>query len=439
MEDLPTATPNACLGKMYDRFVAARIQRAREDTPVILLVGARQTGKSTLARQAAQTRRRQRISLAAPSARAGASAMIFRYFTLDDANTRAQLAADAQSFVEQFRSNDWTVIDEAQRAPSLLTAIKREIDLDRRPGRYLLTGSADPLALPSISESLAGRVEVLSLWPLAQSEIAGHLPSFLSEVFETTRLTWTSAETREAILRRALVGGYPEAVARADETRRSAWFGNYVSTVVAREVKEIASIEDQTAMVRVLRATASRSGGPLVLANLSVETGIPQSTMRRYVALLQATFMISELPPWLTNVDARIIKAPKLLLNDSGLYAYLLGITSAGDNAGFLLETFIGAELQKLISWSQKPYALMHFRTRRSDEVDFVVEAADRRIVGIEVKSATTVTSDDFRGLRVLKQLARKKFVRGLVLYCGRETLSFGDDLWAIPIPSLWA
>lgn len=419
---------------MYERYAARKLEIARRDTPVIMLAGARQTGKSTLARQAAQTQPGERIgNKPVPSVKD-----VPGYFTLDEANARAQATADPQGFLESRRGENWTVLDEVQRAPDLLIAVKHDIDLNRRPGRYLLTGSADVLAIPNVAESLAGRIEIIPMHPLAQCEIEGTPPAFLSHAFSPTLPQWRTKESRTEILHRALVGGYPEALQRTDDARRIAWFGNYILTVIAREVREISHIEDESAITRLLHALASRSGGPLALRSLSMDAKVPETTLRRYLALLRATFLIAELPPWFSNLDARIIKAPKALLNDSGLHAYALGTTLADENVGSLLETFVGAELQKLIGMHEYPHTLMHFR-RREREVDFVIEAGDRRIVGCEVKASSSVNAKDFTGLRTLAELAGKKFARGIVFYCGQETLSFGKDLWAVPIPALWA
>ncbi len=352
---------------------------------------------------------------------------------------RAAVNEDPQAFLERYRSEDWTVIDEVQRVPELLIALKREVDLDRRPGRYLLTGSTNVLTIPRVAESLAGRMELLSMWPLAQREMEGTDPDLLVRLFEPLTLAWTSTETRSATIERAVRGGYPEVVARATRARRNAWFGSYLATVVAREIKSISSIEDETAILRVLRMLASRSGGPRNIQSIAAGTKISGTTVSRYVSLLQSTFLITALPAWSRNLDKRLVTAPKLIVNDSGLCAHLLGLTSSDTGVGLLLETFVGAELQKLISWSETPHTLMHFRTRRAQEVDFVIERADEQLVGVEVKAATTVTAADFTGLKTLAEAAGDRFSRGVVLYCGERTLPFGSRLWAVPFAALWS
>ncbi len=426
------------IADMYERKIARNLELARADTPVVLLTGPRQVGKSTLARRAAATPPGRTITFSAPPpARAGASS---RYFTLDDATTLAAVAEDPQGWLQRHRSDDWIVIDEVQRLPQLLVAIKHDVDLDRRPNRYLLTGSANVMALPRIAESLAGRVELLQMWPLSQAEIEASSPTFLETVFsDDDHFQWRGADTREQLAERALRGGFPDAVKRTDRARRNAWFGSYLTTVLQREIRSISNVADDGGIVRILRAVASRSGQPRNLQSLSRDAGIPASTIARHIELLKATFLISEIAPWSGGIDARIVRSPKLLPNDSGLYAYLLNLASTDAHVGFLIEAFVGCELIKLISYhGHGEYTLLHFRSREQKEVDFVVEAADRRVVGVEVKTTTTADARDFKGLRAFAQLAGERFHRGILLYGGSECVPFGPKLWAIPISALW-
>jgi len=295
------------------------------------------------------------------------------------------------------------------------------------------------MTIPHVSESLAGRIELLRMWPLAQSEIEGTNPSFLSWAFSGARPAWTSVESRNAIIERALTGGYPEVVARESKARRNAWFGSYLDAVIHREIKSISNIEDEAGIVKILRAMASRSGGPRNYQTLSSDAAIPSRTVARYVALLVSTFLVSELPAWAISIDARIIRSPKVLINDSGLYGHLLNISTLDNQVGLLLEDFVGAELLRLISFEEaNEFTLMHFRTREQQEVDFVIEGTDRHIVGVETKAARTVTSDDFRGLRALAEIAGARFHRGVVIHCGDQSLPFGKNMWAIPMSALW-
>jgi hypothetical protein len=435
MEDIPPR--HGTIRLMYQRFAGERIADARLDTPVIMLCGARQVGKSTLARAAALSAPGMPIKIGAASAR-GESSPGARYVTLDDALQRSAASADPQGFIERFRHADWTVIDEVQRVPDLLIAIKHEVDRDGRPGRFLLTGSANVMTIPRIAESLAGRLEVVPIWPLAQAEIERTPGAFIEQAFAREFPKTNEPDKNVLLTARALRGGYPEPLRRERPERRDAWFGNYITTVVQREITNISAIEDRTAIVRVLRALASRSGGPRNLQTLSIDAGLSVSTLTRYVALLQATFLVKELAAWSNNLDARIMKSLKLLITDSGLYGYLLGLDSKADALGFLIETFVGCELHKLTARSTEPTAVLHFRDKRGNEVDFVLERRDRTIVGLEVKAARSVQAADFRGLRKLAEAAGERFRRGILLYAGTETVSFGPTLVAAPIASLW-
>jgi predicted AAA+ superfamily ATPase len=404
---------------MYPRYLRQTLDAALADTPAVFVAGPRQAGKSTLVREVG-----------------GEPA----YFTLDDANVLTAVRADAQGFLQSLRSRRIVVLDEVQRSPDLLIAVKREIDLDRRPRRFLMTGSANVMTMPGVSESLAGRVELLSLWPLAQCEIEARPTSFLGSLFSEETLDWSGSGTRIELLARALRGGFPEAVRRTDENRRNAWFGSYINAVVQREIKAITAIEDEAALIRVLRTIASRSGGPRNIQALAADTGTPNTTIQRYIALLKTTFLLAELPAWYRNVDARLVKTPKLLVTDSGLYSNLVQIHSQESRLGFLWESFVGAELLRLISFeSSNRFTLMHFRTHKQHEVDFVIEEANGSVVGIEVKMAASVSAGDFSGLRALQTAAGEKFYRGIVLYSGERTLPFGPGLWAVPITALWS
>ncbi|MGH7709477.1 MAG: ATP-binding protein [Vulcanimicrobiaceae bacterium] len=392
--------------------------------------------KSTLARRAAQTLPGEPITFAPQRT---SRAAMGRYLTLDDATTLAAIESDPEGFLAA-DARDWTVIDEVQRVPALMIAVKRAVDADRRPGRFLLTGSTNVMTIPHISESLAGRVEILDLWPLAQCEIENTSARFLSWAFSDEPAVRTGAETRGLVVERALKGGYPDAFARSSRSRRNAWFGSYLATVIQREIKTISNIDDEAAIVRTLRALASRSGGPRNIEALAGDVATPASTVRRYVELLKLTFLISELPPWSGGLDARIVRSPKMLINDPGLYGHLLNLSPGDSQIGLLIEDFIGTELSKLISFEGVgEFTLMHFRTHRQNKVDFVVESGDRRIVGIEAKAASTVTNADFRGLRALADAAKGKLHRGIVFYCGDRSVPFGSNMWAVPIGALWS
>lgn len=409
---------------MLIRNITPKIIEALSDTPVVMLNGARQTGKSTLAKSLISEKH------------------IGRYVTLDDATALAAAKHDPAGFISGLGES--TVIDEIQRAPELFVAIKADVDRNRTPGRYLLTGSANVLLLPRLSESLAGRMEIFTLWPMSQGEFAGVREKFIDTLFSEKLPSneFISADTKTTVIERAIRGGYPEAAARNSESRRRAWFGSYITTILQRDVRDIANIDGLTAMPRLLAMLATRSSSLVNYSELSRSTGLPQSTLKRYMALFETLFLIEHLPAWYSNLGKRLVKTAKLVMNDTGLLTTLLAVDAARlENTplcGAVIENFVIMELKKQISWSDTRPAMLHYRTQTGQEVDVVLEDTAGRIVGIEIKSAKSVGGQDFRGLRSLAEAAGNNFLRGIVLYSGSEMVSFGSNLFAMPIDSLW-
>lgn len=409
---------------MYRRNIAPLVREALQDTPVVLLNGARQTGKSTLVRSGMLGN--------------GGS----RYLTLDEAGVLAAAEADPAGFLSGLEGP--VILDEVQRSPGLFPAIKVEVDRDRRPGRFLLTGSANVLLLPSLSESLAGRMQILTLWPLSQGEIEDVQEGFVDTVFSEGSISFPqelkgTSDLHERLLR----GGYPEALGRVSEARRRAWFGSYVTTILQRDVRDLSNIEGLTELPRLLSLLTARTASLVNYAELSRSASMPQSTLKRYVSLLEATFLVQFLPAWSSNLGKRLVRSPKLLLCDTGLISGLQDLSAerlASDPilVGPLLENFVAMELRKQSAWSQTQPELFHFRTQAGQEVDVVMEDAAGRIVGVEVKAAATVGARDFRGLRALAEATGDRFRRGIVLYTGRTAVPFARDLHALPVSSLW-
>jgi predicted AAA+ superfamily ATPase len=408
---------------MLKRWITPRILDALADNPVVFLNGARQTGKSTLV---------QALS---------AKHYPARYLTLDDAGVLAAASADPAGFLAGLEGP--TILDEVQRAPQLFLPLKAQVDRNRRPGRFLLTGSANVLLLPRLADSLAGRMEILTLWPLSQGEIDGMQDGFIDAVFSKKLAALSgSAETRKALLERALRGGYPEAIARASGERREAWFGSYLTAILQRDIRDLAQIEGLALLPRLLALLATRAGALLNVSDLSRSAVLPQSTLKRYLALLETTFLVQLLPAWSGNRGKRLVKAPKLFVVDSGLMAHLLGYTgpapAEGPSAGALLENFAVMELRKQTAWSKTRVNLFHFRTSAGQEVDLVLEDAAGRVVGVEIKSSATIGDADFRGLRALAEQAGKAFQRGVLLYTGSASVPFGPALHALPMSAIW-
>jgi len=408
---------------MIRRHIEEAFRAALADTPVVLVNGARQTGKTTLVRAMAKGLEHA------------------RYLSLDDAGVLASASQDPVGFVADAKGT--LIIDEVQKVPTLFAAIKASVDRDRQPGRFLLTGSANVLMLPHLSDSLAGRMEILTLRPLSQGEIAGQRETFVDRVFHGSPVAQGRTNERNPLLaERIHRGGYPEALVRA-EARRRKWFASYLTAILQRDIRDLSNIEGLADTPRLLALLAARSAGLLNVAEVSRSSGIPHSTLQRYLALFEAAFLIHRMPAWTANLGKRLVKSPKLMLADTGFMAYLLNTSEAAvledaHYSGRFLETFVGCELLKQIEWSETGPALMHYRTSGGAEVDFVLEEGGRRVVGVEVKRSKTVTSSDFDGLKALAGDTKSRFTAGIVLYGGEEALPFGDRLWALPIHHLW-
>lgn len=400
---------------MFKRKIKQRLLEALSDSPVVLLNGARQTGKSTLA-----------LSLLPD----------IQYLTLDDPAVLTAAKADPFGFISAFDAP--VCLDEVQRAPELFLAIKAEVDKNRQPGRFLLTGSANVLMLPQIADSLAGRMEVIELWPLAQSEINHHDDSLIDQLFSAEfELTYTF--NRENFIQNLCKGGYPDAYKRLNERRREAWFDNYLTTILQRDVKDLAQIEGLTELPKLVELLAIRSGGLLNFAELSRSAGIAQTTLKRYMTLLETLFLIRQVPAWASNLGKRLQKSPKLFLSDYGLMAHLQGLNETQMSKelglpGSLVEAFVHAELAKHQSWSDTYSKLMHYRTSTGVEVDFVLENRRKELIGIEVKAATTVSQKDLNGLRHLRDTTPEQFKKGILVYTGETLINFDHQLVALPI-----
>ena len=414
-------------GRMIHRHLAEPLRDALADTPAVLINGARQTGKSTLV---------QSTDLASQNR---------QYLTFDDPGFLAAAKRDPNGFIAGL--NLPVTLDEVQHVPELFPVIKAAIDRNRHPGQFLLTGSANVMLLPKLSNSLAGRMEVLTLWPFSQGELRGVRENFVEHLFSTghaNRSGRRSSVSWEELLEIMVAGGYPPAVARHTPARRDAWFQSYVLTMLQRDIRDLASIADFTAIPRLLSVVAARAGSLLNFADLSRTMALPQTTLKRYFALLENTFLVQLLRPWARNLGKRVIQTPKVYLNDSGLLANTLGasadrVKSEGNLTGSVLENFVLMELRKQCIWSAIRPDLFYWRTASGQEVDFVLEDRTGKVVGIEVKAAATLGSNDVRGLKALAEAVGKSWIRGVVLYSGTEVIPFAADLHGVPLNSLWS
>ena len=409
---------------LFPRFLGAPLRDALTDTRVVVVLGARQVGKSTLVQGVADEEGH------------------FSILTLDDQATREAALNDPTGFVAELTIP--AVIDEVQRAPDLLLAIKQRVDADQRPGQFLLTGSANLLTSATVADALTGRTEYLYLWPLTQGEIHGEQPTFIDTLFQGRFPSVHDADVgRSAYADIVCAGGYPEA-RRRSPARRVRFFDGYLDTLMQRDLATIAQVHDRSNVRRLLEAVAATSAAEISYRGLGGKLGVAPNTIRSHTDLLETLFLVRRLRSWSNNLLSRVTKTPKAYVTDTGLMAYLVGVDGRRlrDDltlAGMFFETFAVMEMLRQSAWQVDPVSLYHYRDRDQREVDLIIERRDGSVVGVEVKSAASVNAHDFRGLRHLRDKLGDKFAAGAILYTGSHTLPFGDKLGAIPLCGLWA
>lgn len=405
------------------RLAEAPLLEAIRDSPVVLIHGPRQSGKTTLARRIGEARR-------------------YTYISFDDPASLAAARSDPQGFVDGLP--DRVILDEIQRVDELFPIIKATVDRNRTPGRFLLTGSTNILLLPTLADSLAGRVEILRLHPLSQSEITGSREGFLPRLLREQFGTESEPRLGREILERLAAGGFPAALARSSERRRSAWYRGYVDAIVQRDARDLRRIRSLDVLPRLLAVAASQTARLLNVQELSGPFHLSRVTIQEYVTLLEQLFLMEELGAWHSSRLNRLVKTPKLHIGDTGLACAILGMDVEGllrepELRGQLVETFVYQECRRQAAGENLPLRFHHFRDRDGTEVDIMVDGGASGLAGIEVKSGATVRASDFRGLRKLRDNLGDRFRAGVVLFDGERALPFGDRLYAVPIRELWA
>ncbi|MFM8418540.1 MAG: ATP-binding protein [Verrucomicrobiota bacterium] len=358
---------------------------------------------------------------------------------IDDAATLASVTTPV-GFIRNLPPH--VIIDEIPKAPRLFPATKLSVDLDRHPGRCMLTGSANVLTLPRLSESLAGRVEIIPLFLFSAGETPGQREGFLERLFHASFAGHISSPSPADLPQRLVRGGYPEAVGCPNEERRGAWFAPYLSTILHRDVRDLAQAEGLHALPYLLRILASRTAGLLNIADVGRDAGIPHSTLGLSLSLLGTEFPVHRLSAWSPNLGQRMVKAPRLHLVDTSLACHLVGADAARFQCdrpvmGRILETFVGGELRKPVSWWHSRATLHHFRTSTGSEVGVVLEKPDGTVAAVDVKAGHTVGASDFEALKALRDPLGDRFAAGVVLHEGKHTVPFCDRLWLLPVADL--
>ena len=409
------------MDKEYPRWQSESVKKALKIRRVVIVSGARQSGKTTLSNQILS------------------NDCIYR--TLDDPGLLAAALEDPKGFVKN--PSQTMVIDEIQKAPALLPAIKQVVDNDNRPGQYLLTGSANIQTLPSVSESLAGRVKNIRLRPFTVGEVLGKSPSFLKRAFAADFPVKIPGYGKESLFDLAFRGGYPEAVRINDGHDRKEWHKDYVSSLIERDLRDIANIRRQASLRELVGVLASWSAKFMDVSGISASLAVSKATVESYMNALVSLYLFDRVPPWLRTDYDRVGRRPKFYAADTGMMASILGWNAKEayldpDRSGKLAETFAFHELAAQVELDGQ-YALYQYRDREKREIDFIIEHNDGSMVGVEAKAGQSVSKGDFGHMEWFKDNIAKKPFKGIVLYTGEDTLSFGKDMLAVPMASLWA
>ena len=405
---------------MYQRLIKNKVERALASSPVTLITGPRQAGKTTLAKEFQYSDR--------------------EYLTFDDPKTLNEAKQDPMKFIQK---RDIVILDEIQLFPELFRVIKLSVDNDRRYGRFLLTGSANVLEMPEMADSLVGRIRRIELLPLARAEIEGNVPTFLENLLTGSFENLNPPKiSMDEIIELACLGGFPEILGET-EAFREEWFENYIDSTIVRDFANIALMEKLDVAPDLIELLAAYSGKLLNYTKVSSGLRVNYKTVKRYIKLLERLYLIKILRPLHADIRSQIVKTPKIHFIDTGLLVSEAGLTfdqlkKDRDEFGPLLESFVFTEILKLITNSSMRLKVYHFRDHNDYEVDIVLKQKNGMIAGIEVKAGSTITNSDFKGLRTLRKLYQNKFAVGVILYNGNKVNYYEDNLVAVPISALW-
>ncbi|MGB0934530.1 MAG: ATP-binding protein [Alphaproteobacteria bacterium] len=409
---------------MFQRYIYRQVKEALADTPVVFIMGARQSGKTTLVQ--------------------GLIDDSWEYVTFDDQTQLEAAKFDPVSFIAKFAGKR-VVLDEVQRVPEIFLAIKKTVDEDRRPGRFLLTGSANALLLPQIADSLAGRIEAIQLYPLSMCEVSGQgNRTFLSKLMAGTIPKNAEEIPRAQLINMLIAGGFPEPAQRKQETRQAKWYQQYIQTLIQRDIKDISSISNVAEAEKVIRLAAFFSGKLVNFSELGAKIGLNYKAIQKYLQLLEQLFLLETLPAWHSNEYKRLVKAPKMHLADTGIISSIRGLTKDmliknPHEMGSLLETFVYNELRKQASWLHFQPAFTHYRDKDKVEVDIIIEDSNGQCFAFEVKASATLSSSDLKGIQKFSEVAGKRFQQGVLVYTGDKIVPFGPNILAVPVSALWS
>ena len=412
---------------MFARYSKEQVKIALSDTPVVFVMGPRQVGKTTLVQSLIEEEKSDK----------------WEFFSLDDKIQYDVVQNDRIGFIRNL-PKEHVVLDEAQRIPNLFRAIKQSVDENRKPGRFILISSANALLIPGIADSLVGRVEVIKLNPASECELRNERPTFLNKLLNQEYFSSQDVRVRDYLLKRVVTGCYPEPLQCNNSELSANWYREFLNTFIRHDFHHLPQIDHPEKLIDLLILVAFGAGELRNLTELAKKIGVNRTTAKKYVGLLEVSFLVERLPAWYSSEYQRLVRAPKLYPVDTGLMCAIRGLNEERllkkpKDFGIAVKTFVYNELLKQAVWIDDRLKFSHYRDKDKVEVDFIIENAAGDCFAIEVKSGATLTSKDFVGLKRFKEIAGDRFKLGVILYDGDRTSAFGDRLFTVPLGSLWS